>query len=104
MRKIIRKGVNIDKLAQQVSLTGRSKIKYKQGSPDEKVWVNFQATKQQKRDFAKVCKDNNLNASAFLRSCILLLIEKDGDVANTVNNLKSKDVSTLQSKVDSDLP
>lgn len=97
MRKIVKRENALDKLAQKIAKKG-SGSSYKEGSPDEKVWINFQSSKRQKRDFAQACNDNSINASAFLRDCVRLLISLKGDVSKTLKEVKSRLNPSLESK------
>jgi hypothetical protein len=100
MKKILRKGVNIDKLAHQLA-SKKGEPLYNQGHPEEKVWINFQSSKDQKRQFAQLCKDNNINASGFLRACVKALLESEGNVSSVLKKLKSTEDKTLDSKATS---
>jgi hypothetical protein len=89
MKKILRQGVAIDKLAQKINQRSK-KRGYQDGSPDEKVWINFQSTKKQKREFTEVCNAKHINASAFLRTCVEILIKSEGNVSSTVKNIREQ--------------
>lgn len=98
MRKLVRKGVNIDKLAQKLANSKRSSngVKYKEGNPEDKVWMNFQVSKKQKREFSEICKGKDINASAYLRRAVQLLIDKEGDVANSVRSLEQNETGVSE--------
>jgi len=89
--KVPQTGVALENLAQKLKKKQKRQPQYKEGSPTEKVWVNFQTTKEQKRLFAQICKrPPKTIASDFLRDCVELFIKTDGDFAKTVHALKNK--------------
>lgn len=67
----------------------KKKFSYLEGHEEEKVWDTFQSTKKLKRSFVEVCKKHNINKSKFIRSCITLLIEKDGDLGAVFREFES---------------
>jgi hypothetical protein len=87
--------VAIQKLAQK-EFTKRKKaeamIDYKKGSPTEKVWDNYQLTKELKRQFKELCKAKNINASKYLRACVRVLIKKEGDLKKALREVKATEV------------
>lgn len=80
--------MSLSKLAKQLANKTKPEV-YKTGSEDEKVWVNFQTNKKLKREFNDLCKTKSINASSFLRSCIEVLLKKEGDASFLLNDLKS---------------
>lgn len=69
---------------------------YLEGDAQEKVWDNYQLTKELKREFKKVCSENNIVASKYLRSCIRLLIKKKGDIKKALKAVEKLDSSKLK--------
>lgn len=89
-------GAAIQKLAQQQYKNRRKdSVQYKTGTPTDKVWDNYQLTKELKRQFKSLCKEKKINASSFLRSCVKALIKADGDL--TKLSLKQKKVNNVKS-------
>jgi hypothetical protein len=69
---------------------------YKTGDPSEKVWDNYQLTKELKREFKELCAKENIIASKYLRACIRLLIKKKGDVKKALSAVEKLDTSKLE--------
>jgi hypothetical protein len=92
MRKIKRQGVAVDKLAQKLAEKKRlaGEKAYTKGHNEEKVWINFQVSKGMKREFSDICGEHHINASAFLRGAIKILLAKKGDAKNTLLNIKEQ--------------
>lgn len=96
-------GAAIQKLAQKEFAkknTKRSDVQYKTGQPSEKVWDNYQLTKELKRQFKSLCKQNRVNASSYLRACVKAFVDADGDFKKALKNVKKLDTNTLESKED----
>ena len=68
---------------------------YRDGDGTEKVWDNYQLTKQLKRDFKDLCAKENIIASKYLRACIKLLISKKGDVKKALKAVEKLDSDNL---------
>lgn len=84
-------GAAIRKLAKekfQKRKRAAAKVDYKTGKATEKVWDNYQLTKELKREFKDLCRDKGINASSFLRSCVRLLIKREGDIAKALEDAK----------------
>lgn len=80
----------LQKLAKE-ELKKKPKLAYLEGSEDEKVWDTYQLSKKLKREFVKLCKKNKINKSAFFRTCIKVLINKDGDLGKTLGEVYHSD-------------
>jgi hypothetical protein len=71
---------------------------YKQGDAKDKVWDNYQITKELKREFKTLCKQNKIIASAYLRACVQILVNKlkKGEDANkALKAIKATDIDKL---------
>lgn len=70
-------------------------ISYKEGDPLDKVWDNYQLTKELKRQFKELCAKKNINASKYIRACIKILIKKEGDLTKAGKEVQKVDATSL---------
>lgn len=63
---------------------------YREGNPTDKVWDNYQLTKEMKTAFKDLCALRGIKASVFLRSCIKIFIEKEGNLKSSGTEIKKK--------------
>lgn len=87
---IKKQGVAVDKLARRIATKKIAQKKYTKGNAQEKVWLNFQVTKDLKRTFNDTCIEHNINRSAFLRGAIKLLIHFKGDSKKALTEIKKQ--------------
>lgn len=85
-----------------MSKGAKRKSKRHEGHPDEKMFMNFQTTKGAWRAFERVCEDNSINQSEFLRKCMEILVESGGNtrgaiakIEKYIGEMKFKKGSTL---------
>ena len=92
-------GAAIQKLAKEKFAEKQKKASkqrdYTTGTPTEKVWDNYQLTKDLKRQFKELCKDKKINASSYLRACVRLLIKKDGDLKKSLSAVEKLDTENI---------
>lgn len=75
------KMIKLSALSKKLAKKKKERGAYKQGDATEKTWINFQITKQLKRDFRAIYEENKkLNASEHIRQFMLLIIENKGDI------------------------
>jgi|SRR3954467_14535078 len=58
------------------------------GSPDEKMFMNFQATKGEFREFDLVCDAGAINQSDYLRFCMKALVEAQGNIKGAIGKIE----------------
>lgn len=71
-------------------------VDYKKGEATDKVWDNYQLTKQLKREFKELCKSKNINASKYLRACVRLLIKKEGNLKASLDSVRKLDSKAIK--------
>lgn len=82
--------------AKELKKAQKSKgLTYKEGDPSEKVWDTYQLPKGLKRQFKDICSKKNINASKYLRSCIRILVKKEGDLTKAVKAVDKLDATDL---------
>jgi hypothetical protein len=92
-------GLAVQKLAKQKFLEKKraaASVDYKKGEATDKVWDNYQLTKELKRQFKDLCRSKNINASKYLRACVRLLIKKDGDIKKSLEAVKKLDSKAIK--------
>lgn len=84
----------IKKLAQKVHKQ-RNRV-YTSGDPSEKVWDNYQLTKELKKQFKDLCREKGVNASSYLRACVKLFIKHKGDIKKALSAATPETEATLE--------
>jgi len=88
----------ISSIVKQLAKKKKKGLSYKDGDGQDKVWINFQITKDLKRRFRAKCEEKNVNASEYIRKAMELLIEDDSCV-----NLTQETNNTAQGKAEEEL-
>lgn len=76
------------KVSQENAKGNKKPFSRKSGNPEDKTFVNFQVKKGLFWDFEKVCKENSVNQSEYLRTCMQILIDTQGNLKGSIQKIE----------------